>query len=76
MSAFHAALGNYFLFGVGYIAYTTLVVALNGVARGVRPRCRADVGNAQRDDEHGQKLNKRNTNGLAVKFSCRSYPLD
>jgi predicted MFS family arabinose efflux permease len=27
MSAFHAALGSYFLFGVGYIAYMTFVVA-------------------------------------------------
>ena len=27
MSAFHAALGNYFLFGVGYIAYMKFVVA-------------------------------------------------
>jgi hypothetical protein len=27
MSAFNAALGNYFLFGVGYNAYMTFVVA-------------------------------------------------
>jgi hypothetical protein len=55
MSAFHAALGNYFLFGVGYIAYMTLVVAWM-VSHGASA---LDVGltwgNAQRGDEHGQK---------------------